>query len=148
MIKLGKLTDYAVVVMGQLAKEGAEASRSAQYLAEKTGVSAPTVAKVLKRLTKGNFVVSVRGAAGGYKLSRAADQISLAEIITALDGPIALVSCVEGSTEDCKTQRTCPVKGNWNRVNTVITSALSGIKLAEMIAPACGKPRDFIRWVG
>ena len=145
MIKLGKLTDYAIVVMTQLAREGAEASRSAHYLAEKTGVSLPTVAKVLKALTKENFVTSTRGTTGGYKLTRPAGQISLAEIITALDGPITIVSCVEGSTQECKTQDTCPAKGNWERVNHVIRDALESVKLTELAVTHCHAPYNFMK---
>jgi FeS assembly SUF system regulator len=138
MIKLGKLTDYAIAVMGQLVKEGKEASRSANYLAEKTGVPEPTVAKVLKLLAKGNLLESARGAAGGYKLSRTPDQISMADIITVLDGPIAIVSCVEGSNEDCKMSGTCPVKGHWDPLNDAIRAAFEKVRLADMVfAPCC-----------
>ncbi len=133
MIKLGKLTDYAVVVMGQLSQEGGNASRSAHYLSGKTGVPEPTVAKVLKVLAKANLLVSERGAAGGYKLSRAADSISIAEIITAMDGPIAIVACVDGHAEDCKLRAICPSKGRWNQVNSTIRQALERIKLPEMV---------------
>jgi len=134
MIKLGKLTDYAIIVMGQLAQGAAAASRSAHYLADKTGVPEPTVSKVLKALSRGDLVVSTRGAAGGYKLSKAADQISLAEIITALDGPIAIVACANGSCgEGCGLWATCTAKSNWGRVNDVIKSALEGIKLTEIV---------------
>ena len=148
MIKLGKLTDYAVVILGQLAKEGEKVSRSAHYLSGKTGVPEPTVAKVLKSLAKEKFVVSLRGSAGGYTLARPAEQISLAEIITALDGPIRIVSCVNGRAEDCKTQAICPVKGNWDNVNTVIRQALDSVKLSGMITTSCGQTHDFIRSAG
>jgi FeS assembly SUF system regulator len=136
MIKLGKLTDYAIAVMGQLSKDEAGSS-SAHMLSEKTGVPEPTVAKVLKLLAKENLVVSIRGAAGGYKLSKPAGQISIAEIITALDGPIEIVACVDGGGNDCKASGSCPVKGNWDRVNDAIKGALAGIKLTEMVVPAC-----------
>ena len=143
MIKLGKLTDYAIVVMGQLSKESEGVSRSAHHLSGKTGVPEPTVAKVLKLLAKESLVVSVRGAAGGYKLAKAPDRISMAEIITALDGPIALVSCVEGSDESCKIASTCPVKGHWDPLNNAIKEALEKVKLADMGASPCGNNYDF-----
>jgi FeS assembly SUF system regulator len=136
MIKLGKLTDYAIAVMGQLSKDEAGSS-SAHMLAEKTGLPEPTVAKVLKLLASENLVVSTRGAAGGYKLSKPADQISIAEIITALDGPIEIVACVDGGSSDCKVSGSCPVKGNWDRVNDAIKGALNAVKLTEMVTPAC-----------
>jgi FeS assembly SUF system regulator len=133
VIKLGKLTDYAIVVMGQLALDEAGEARSAHYLADKTGVPEPTVSKVLKDLSRGELVVSTRGSAGGYKLSKAADQISLADIIAALEGPISVVACVEGGKADCSLWETCPTKNNWPRVNTVIKRAFEGIKLTEII---------------
>lgn len=145
MIKLGKLTDYATVVMGRLAKEGADVSRSAHYLSDKTGVPEPTVAKILKLLAQEGLLESLRGVTGGYRLSRTPDQISIAEIITALEGPIAIVSCVEGSGEDCRLDPGCPVKGNWDPVNDAIKAALEGVKLTDMIISSCGKPHDFMK---
>lgn len=140
MIKLGKLTDYAVVVMGQLAKENSTVLRSAHYLSEKTRLPEPTVAKVLKLLAQGALLESIRGAAGGYRLSRAADQISIIDIIVALEGPIAVVSCVGGGERDCRIEQSCLVKGNWTPVNDAITTALSRVRLADMIMPSCGQP--------
>ncbi|MFH1158082.1 MAG: SUF system Fe-S cluster assembly regulator [Pseudomonadota bacterium] len=134
MIKLGKLTDYAIVLMGQLAKEGIGTSRSAHYLSDKTGVPEPTVAKVLKKLANKSLIASVRGAAGGYKLSRGAEQISVAEIVTALDGPIAVVTCVKGNKGACAAKGGCPVRGNWDHLNRAITSALEGVSLASIMA--------------
>lgn len=133
MIKLGKLTDYAIVVMGQLSKEGAGSTCSAHYLANATGVPEPTVAKMLKALAKKDLVISVRGVAGGYKLARAAGQISVAEIITAMDGPILIAACVKGHADNCQLSDTCPVNGRWNPVNDTIRRALEAIKLPEMV---------------
>jgi FeS assembly SUF system regulator len=135
MIKLGKLTDYAILVMGQLAQGGALTSRSAHYLADKTGVPEPTVSKVLKVLARGKLVVSTRGAAGGYKLTKAADQITLAEIISVLDGPISIVACAtdDGCGGECQLSTTCPAKNNWGRVNDAIRGALEGVKLTEIV---------------
>jgi FeS assembly SUF system regulator len=143
MIKIGKLTDYAVVLMGKLSKEGDGVSRSAHYLSEKTGVPEPTVAKIMKMLAQENLVASVRGAAGGYKLSKAPDQISIAEIIAAMEGPIAIVSCVSGDEGDCMIAASCPMKGNWDKVNQSIKSALDEVKLTEMMDSSCCKSYDF-----
>jgi FeS assembly SUF system regulator len=133
MIKLGKLTDYAIAVMGQLAHEGLESSSSAHHISGKTGIPEPTVAKVLKLLSAGNLVASERGAAGGYKLVKAADQVSIGEIITVMDGPISIVACVDGHKENCGMWGTCPTKGNWDRVNDAIKGALASVTLAEMM---------------
>lgn len=145
MIKLGKLTDYAIAVMGQLAQENADASCSAHYLSGKTGVPEPTVAKVLKLLSKGGLVSSVRGAAGGYKLAKTADQVPIADIITTMDGPIAIVSCVDGQQEACEMWETCPTRGNWGHVNEAIKTALEGVKLTQMLTPACSKAEIMIK---
>ena len=133
MIKLGKLTDYAIAVMGQLAHDGN--SRSASHISGKTSIPEPTVAKILKLLSKGNLVTSERGVAGGYKLVKAADGISIGEIITAMDGPISIVSCVDDQDETCNMSGTCPTKGKWNRVNEAIKSALDDVKLKDMMTP-------------
>lgn len=133
MIKLGKMTDYAIAVMGQLALGDLESSYSAHHLAGKTGIPEPTVAKVLKLLSRGNLVTSQRGAAGGYKLVKLAAQVSIGEIITAMDGPISIVACVDGHKENCGMWGTCPTKGNWDRVNEAIKSALASVMLAEMM---------------
>jgi len=133
MIKLGKLTDYAIAVMGQLAHEGMESSHSAHHISGKTSIPEPTVAKILKLLSGANLVASARGAAGGYKLVKPAAQISIGEIITAMEGPITIVACVEGQAESCEMFGTCPTKNNWHRVNEAIKSALDGVKLTEMM---------------
>lgn len=134
MIKLGKLTDYAIAVMGQLAHEGMGNSRSASHISGKTAIPEPTVAKILKLLSKGNLVTSERGSMGGYRLVKAANLISIGEIITAMEGPVSIVSCVE-SHDNCGVAGSCPTKSSWNRVNEAIKSALESVKLAEMLAP-------------
>jgi FeS assembly SUF system regulator len=144
MIKLGKLTDYAVVIAAKLSQEGLSVSRSAHYLSEKTGIPEPTVAKVLKQLTKGQIVQSVRGATGGYHLARPADTISIAEIVVAMDGPISIVSCAGESNELCKAEVQCPVKGNWEPVNRAMKAALENVKLSDMAAVSCGQAYDFL----
>ena len=144
MIKLGKLTDYAIVVMVQLAKEGA--SRSAHQLSDKTGLPEPTVAKVLKTLLKEKLVMSARGAQGGYKLAKTAEELSVRNIIEALDGPIAIVACVDGTGDNCQAAGRCPTKGRWDPVNLAIRDALDSIRLSDMAADAqCGRSYDFIQ---
>ena len=145
MLKVARLTDYAIMVMGQLAQEESATARSAHYLSEKTGVPEPTVAKVLKLLSKGGLVISARGAAGGYRLVKMVEQISLAEIITAMDGPISMVACVDGHQGDCELWTTCPTKSGWDRVNSAIKAALEGVKLTEMTVPSCGRKHDFMK---
>jgi FeS assembly SUF system regulator len=139
MFRLNRLTDYAVVVMAQMAQRGEEV-RTAPQISQDTTVPLPTVAKILNALSRENLVVSHRGAAGGYTLSRTAQDITVAEIIQALEGPIALTACVDGTTGQCDVERLCPMRGNWDKVNTAIRGALSGVTLADM-AP------NFMAWV-
>lgn len=144
MIRLGKLTDYAVVVLTQLSQEGEGAAKSAPQLAEKTGIPEPTVSKVLKTLAREKLVESVRGAAGGYRLSRRAQDLSVCDIIEAVDGPIAIASCVEGTENPCSAESRCPSRGKWEPVNRAIRAALSGIKLADMAEKPCAAARPAI----
>ncbi len=130
MLKLSKLTDYAVVVLVRLSR--GEACQTAPGIALATGVPEPTVAKVLKALASVQLVISQRGARGGYRLARSLSEISVAEIVTAIDGPIALTACVEGSGAGCEAERCCPVRGRWDPVNTAVRAALSAISLADL----------------
>jgi len=140
MIRLSKLTDYAIVVLSEMARHVGTV-HTVTHLADRTGVPAPTVAKLMKALTPAGLTSSHRGAAGGYALTRPADAISIAEIITALDGPIALTACVEGSSDSqCGVERLCPMRGGWEKVNRAIRGALEQVTLADMMAPSWADP--------
>jgi len=132
MIKLSKLTDYAVVVLAEMAQASGTLS-TASSLAVKTTLPEPTVAKVLKLLAKGGVILSTRGVNGGYKLSRPPEEISIAMVVDALEGPVALTACVDGSEECCAHSGACPVKGKWNPVNIAMKSALENVSLAQMM---------------
>ncbi len=133
MIKLSKLTDYAIVVMAQMARDRA-AIQTVSQLADRTGVPAPTVAKLLKLLTPAGLMTSHRGATGGYTLAKPAEDITMAEIIVALEGPIALTTCVDGTEGTCGVESLCPMRGNWDKVNRAIKRALQDVSLADMAA--------------
>jgi FeS assembly SUF system regulator len=130
MLRLSKLTDYAVVVLVRLS--GMEGVQTSPGIAAATGIPEPTVAKVLKTLAAGDLVSSQRGAKGGYRLNRPLFTIPIADVIAAIDGPIALTACVDGSTSECESQGLCPMRGRWDPVNDAIHKALSGITLADM----------------
>ncbi len=132
MIKLSRLADYGVVVLTNLAREQG-VLKTASGLSEQTNLPEPTVAKVLKLLAKGGLVKSVRGVNGGYVMERSADEISVSEVITALDGPVALTACIEGNEDDCRISETCNLHGCWDGVNSAISSALEQMKLTELI---------------
>jgi len=135
MLKLSKLTDYAIVVLSRLSDD-AQRRRSAADLARDTGLAETTVAKVLKTLARGGLVQASRGPAGGYALCRPLTRISVAQVIVAFDGPIALTACVPAAPESCSVEQICPMRGGWSRVNTVIEQALDSVSVADMLSPA------------
>ena len=131
MLKLSRLTDYAVVALVRLsAAEGMETSPG---IAAAIGIPEPTVAKVLKALAGHGLVVSTRGARGGYRLNRPLTEIPITEVIVAIDGPIALTSCVDGAS-GCESLSLCPMAGRWDPVNDAVRNALSNTSLADMAA--------------
>ncbi|HEY1934319.1 MAG TPA: SUF system Fe-S cluster assembly regulator [Acetobacteraceae bacterium] len=130
MLRLSKLTDYAVVVLVRLA--GTEGVQTSPGIAASIGIPEPTVAKVLKTLAAGGLVASQRGARGGYRLLRPLSAIPIADVIATIDGPIALAACVDGSATECESQGLCPIRGRWDPVNDAIHQALSAITLADM----------------
>jgi FeS assembly SUF system regulator len=128
MFKLSKLTDYAVVVLVRLARE--DSLQTSPCIAASIGIPEPTVAKVLKLLSAGGMVMSQRGAHGGYRLARPLAAIPVADVITAIDGPIALTACVDNGA--CESHGLCPMHGRWDPVNEAIEAALNSITLADM----------------
>jgi FeS assembly SUF system regulator len=134
MLRLSKMTDYAVVVMGQLASRP-DCRQSAASIAEKTGLPTATVGQVLKALSISNLVDGTRGAYGGYLLSRSPSAISVAEIVVAMDGPVAITACVDGADDPCNVQAGCLLRGSWDAVNSAIEGALKGVTLEDMLAP-------------
>lgn len=130
MLRLSKLTDYAVVVLVRLSQ--GEGVKTSPGISVSTGVPEPTVAKVLKILAASGIVVSQRGARGGYRLARPLEAIAIADVITAIEGPIALTACVDGGSGNCEAESICPVRGRWDPVNHAIHQALTMITLADM----------------
>lgn len=134
MLRVSKLTDYAVVVLVRLSAEPAceAAVQTSPSIALATCVPEPTVAKVLKALSAAGLVLSQRGARGGYRLIRPLETISVADVIAAIDGPIALTACVDGALGGCDVSSVCAVKGRWDLVNDAIRQSLMSITLADM----------------
>ena len=131
MIKLSKLADYGIVIMTHLARPGGQQA-SAQEIAQATRIPPPMAQKILKALAKDGLLRSQRGVKGGYELARAARSITVAQIIEALDGPIAVTDCVDGAPGDCVIESLCPARTNWERINSAIRDALEEVTLAEM----------------
>lgn len=141
MIRISKLSDYAVVILAEMAEghKGQPAILSATALAAATQLSETTVAKVLKTLSGKNLLNATRGAAGGYELARAADQITMRDIIEAMDGPIGIVDCTQEERTDCQLTDSCKMKSNWSLVNDTIRASLAHITLADMMQPECNR---------
>jgi len=138
MLRVSKLTDYATVLMtvlaGMAATRGADAVVSAQDLSERAHLESPTVSKLLKQLAHAGLVASFRGVNGGYRLAREPEKITIAEIVTAMEGPIGMTEC-SAQAGLCGHESHCGVRVNWQRINQAIAQALAGVTLADMIKP-------------
>ena len=135
MLRLNRMTDYAIVVLGALAHRHGEVLATAQ-IASLTGLTQPTVAKVAKRLQACKLLETKRGVNGGYQLIGNPADLSLAMIIEAVEGPIAVNDCVEGAQDPCMVGNCCFMSQNWNRVNLAVRSALNDVSLKDLIDPA------------
>jgi FeS assembly SUF system regulator len=134
-VRLSSLADYAVVMMSAAARHcGATCRLNATTLAEETGLPLPTVQKLVSKLSSAGLLESARGTGGGFRLARPAAAITLADIVEAVEGPIALTACVDGGKHDCCVEETCRVKPHWNVVNGAVKGALAGVSLASLSA--------------
>ena len=131
-MRLTSLADYAVVMMAAAARHGAGSRLSASLLAEETGVPLPTAQKLMGRLASAGLLSSARGTGGGFCLAREAKGISLADIIEAVEGPIAMTNCVDETRNDCALDGHCLVKPHLNVVNGAVRGALQGVSLATL----------------
>jgi len=134
MLRITKLTDYAVLVLSDMVRPEGDA-RAARDVAEATRIPQPTVSKVLKLLARSGLVASERGKNGGYRLARSADSITVADIVDAVEGPIAVTECSADKRGCCDLEGHCPTETNWVRINDAIRLALRGITLADMVRP-------------
>ena len=133
MLRISKLTDYAILVMMELSEQHSEVV-NAHDIAHLTHLELPTVSKVLKLLTRAGLVRSFRGINGGYSMDREAKMISVAQIIAAIEGPIAMTECsVESGL--CDQEPVCNLRSNWQRISTAVAHAMEGVSLAEMSRP-------------
>lgn len=131
-MRLSSMADYAVVTMQAAAQHCGGARSSATQLAAETGIPLPTTQKLVSLLSRSGLLKSIRGAGGGIQLARPAAAISLADIIEAVEGPIAMTACVEQGSHDCALEPTCQVKPHWGVVNHAVRSALDNVSLATL----------------
>ncbi|HZF94498.1 MAG TPA: SUF system Fe-S cluster assembly regulator [Allosphingosinicella sp.] len=135
-MRLTSLADYAVVMLAAAARHPAGARLSAAVLAAETGVPLPTAQKLMGRLASAGLLSSARGTGGGFVLARGADGISLADIIEAVEGPIAMTTCVDETRHDCALEGACNVRPHMSVVNGAVREALQSISLARLARTA------------
>lgn len=133
MLRIAKLTDYATVLMVQLSLSP-ERRVSAQQLATELTLPLPTVAALLKKLGRAGLVDSLRGAAGGYSLARAPSAISLADVVAAIEGPVAMTACAKANGH-CDLEKDCLTRDHWRYVNQRVQATLALMNLADMARP-------------
>lgn len=133
MIRVSKLTDYGVGMMAYLAERGHGAMATAPDMSEVLQLPLPTVRKILKILTRENLLVSQRGVAGGYSLARRPKEITLMDMVTALEGPVAVTECSSGEPCGCAREEVCGLRENWSWVNSVVQSTLESYSLDQMV---------------
>ena len=154
MIRLNKMTDYAVVMLSHLAVDS-DRVVTAKELARGSALPLPSVSKLMKQLSKAGILTSHRGASGGYRLGRAPKDISVAEIVTIFEGPIALTACIEGADTSCDAMPQCSLSGHWNQVNHAIVplhisrgfniiGSVGVTKASSLEEPGCICKRTFL----
>ena len=130
-MRINKLTDYSIVIMTNMVIKDEKGMYNAKELAEATGIPLPTVTRILKMLSNGKLLESQRGPQGGYSLTRSAKEISVAEVIEAMEGPISLTECASDDC-GCSYEASCAVGKPWQKINKAIKEVLQNINLAEM----------------
>lgn len=135
-MRLSSMADYAVVTMTAAARHCGGVRVSATQIADETGLPVPTVQKLVSRLTAAGLLRSSRGVGGGLKLARPAAAITLADIIEAVEGPIALTSCCEQGRHDCTLEEACAVRPHWAIVNAAMRGALADVPLTRLVEVA------------
>lgn len=134
MLRISKLTDYGIVLLAHFALEPAGATLTAREMAEKTDLPLPVVSKMLKMLAGASLLRSRRGAKGGYVLGCRPDDVTVAKLLEALEGPLALVACTAGPGH-CEQEKHCTVREPWQRINRAVLDALEEVTLAELALP-------------
>ncbi len=133
MLRISKLTDYGIILLAHFAQEADGTTLTAREMAAATELPLPVVSKMLKSLASAELLASQRGSRGGYQLARKPDAVSVAEIIEALDGPIALMECV-AAPGNCEQEPHCGLRSPWQRINSAIHTTLTQVTLAELAA--------------
>lgn len=134
MIRITRQTDYAVLILTQMASRPVDEVHNAKDAAKRTGLPLPMVSKILKALARAGLVVSHRGVKGGYSLTHRPDRIRIADVIAVFEGPIGITECTH-APGSCEQEEACPVRPNWQRINVALREALARVSLADMMTP-------------
>ncbi|MBI3737165.1 SUF system Fe-S cluster assembly regulator [Candidatus Sumerlaeota bacterium] len=135
---MAKMTDYGFILLARIARGEGRDLNNARALAEATHIPFPMVGKILKALARERVLESQRGTKGGYRLAKPAAEITAADVIRALEGPVAVTACLDQATDPCQIEALCPTKSNWRKINDAVLGALEGITLEEMAKPMGG----------
>lgn len=134
-MKLSKMSDYAVVMMTLMGAHPKD-NHTATTVAETSGLTVPTVRKLMKMLSKAGLLNSTRGVNGGYTFAKNPQDINVTEIIEAVDGPIAMTTCLDHTQTICAMDGFCPTKSRWHVINDAVRTALTGVTLGQFIEPS------------
>jgi len=132
MIRVSRLADYAVVILSVMSSVSNDVMNSSS-ISRLSKLPEPTVSKILKLLGRANILQSKLGANGGYTLLKSPEEVSMSDILQAIDGPVSVTSCIDGAMPDCNLADFCTIRGRWDNVNKVLCDALDGITLADMM---------------
>ena len=144
MIRISKLTDYGIILLARfvtktdspmISKKTGRPILNARDLADETRIPFPTVGKILKCFSRAELLVSHRGVKGGYELSRNAGEISVVQMIEALEGPVAITECSMVDHHNCELGLGCPVRENWLKINAVMLDSLRKLSLEDLAQP-------------
>lgn len=138
MLRISKLADYAVLLLAHMA-ENPDQRHSTALLSQETRLPEPTITKVLKAVVKHGLLNSVRGAHGGYSFVMEPQDIRITDIITAIDGPIALTTCASEGAHECEYQNFCGVSPRWQIINRAVEETLEKITLTDMMRPIASR---------
>lgn len=133
MLRINKLTDYSIVILVYMAK--ADGSVTSREISEGSRIPQATTSKILKILNKSNLLISTRGASGGYSLAKEPSEITVSEVITAMEGPPSITECCEKGDGECPDNISCDLIGHWAHINLAISSALFSITLKDLLSP-------------
>jgi len=147
MLALTKKTGYGLIAMAHLSRLDRGRLASAREIAEQFGVPTALLMNVMKKLAAAGYVESVRGAHGGYRLVRGLDEVTLADLVTAMEGPIRLAECISGHSSDrpsgvCRIMDHCPVADPIHRVQRKLSDFLRQVSLTDITRPLAAKPRE------